>query len=101
MSQNLQVLIVLLASLSSIIIVIWMNIRFVMGLVRRWDSNATVLFIFSLGQFGQRQKERWKDLVGCNDNEANIIIKYQLLCLLECPLGFFISALASDKFLGR
>ena len=87
MSQNLLVLIVFVLCLSIVAIAIWVNVRIVKSKVREWKSSSIAWFVASLGQFGARQIAFWKRREGYDENEARIIIKYQLLCFLEIPIG--------------
>jgi hypothetical protein len=74
-------------------VALWLNIRWVKSKVQRWDGNSTVLFIMSLGNFGQKQRDMWRRRAGYNSDEANVIIKYQLLGLLGVFLGFCASTI--------
>jgi hypothetical protein len=94
-----RALIVFFTPLLGVLLVVWMNIRFVRSHIGNWNSRFTILFVLSLGQFRQKQKEVWRLRAGYDETEANIIIKYQMLCLLEISLGFFISILARHHFL--
>jgi len=76
-----------------------MNIRFVRSHIGNWNSRFTILFVLSLGQFRQKQKEVWRLRAGYDETEANIIIKYQFLCLLEIFLGFITGILVGHYFL--
>ena len=99
MSSDLRALIVFFAPLLGVLLVVWMNVRFVRSHIGNWNSRFTILFVLSLGQFRQKQKEVWRLRAGYDETEANIIIKYQILCLLEISLGFIISILARHHFL--
>ena len=99
MSSDLRALIVFFTPLLAILLVVWMNVRFVRSHIGKWNSRFTILFVLSLGQFRQKQKEVWRLRAGYDETEANIIIKYQMLCLLEISLGFIISILARHHFL--
>ena len=98
-SSDLRALVVFFAPLLGVQLVVWTNIRFVRSHVRNWNSGSTFLFVISLGQFRQKQKEVWRLRAGYDETEANIIIKYQILCLLEILLGFILSILARHHFL--
>ena len=99
LSSDLRALFVFFTPLLGILLVVWMNVRFVRSHVGKWNSRFTILFVLSLGQFRQKQKEVWRLRAGYDETEANIIIKYQMLCLLEISLGFIISILARHHFL--
>ena len=99
LSSDLRALIVFFTPLLGILLVVWMNVRFVRSHIGKWNSRFTILFVLSLGQFRQKQKEVWRLRAGYDETEANIIIKYQMLCLLEISLGFIISILARHHFL--
>jgi hypothetical protein len=60
--------------------VIWTGLRAVKRLVARWDGSSTASFVMTIGGFGQRQLDTWKRQARCDEDEAKIIIKYQLLC---------------------
>ena len=59
--------------------------------VTSWNSNLYTWFIVSLGGFGQRQIENWKRWGGYDEDQAKIIIKYQM----RCWLGMILWALVS------
>ncbi len=99
MSSDLRALIVFFTPLLGVLLVVWMNILFVRSHIGNWNSRFTILFVLSLGQFRQKQKEVWRSRAGYDEIEANIIIKYQILCLLEILLGFILSILARHHFL--
>jgi DMSO reductase anchor subunit len=99
LSSDLRALMVFFTPLLGILLVVWMNVRFVRSHIGKWNSRFTILFVLSLGQFRQKQKEVWRLRAGYDETEANIIIKYQILCLLEISLGFIISILARHHFL--
>ena len=80
-------LIVFGAPLAIIAIATWVNVWIVKSKVRAWKSSSVAWFVASLGQFGARQIAFWKRREGYDENEARIIIKHQLLCLVEIPVG--------------
>lgn len=93
-----RVLIVFVCSLFNILLVVWLNIRLLRRRIKEeWDSNATRLFVFSLGQFGEQQRHRWEKL-GYDAEDAKTIVSYQLCCLAETPLGFIVSIAVDHHF---
>ena len=98
-SSDLRSLAVFFVPVFGVQLVVWTNIRFVMSHVRNWNSRSTFLFVISLGQFRQKQREVWRRRGDYDETEANIIIKYQFLCLLEIFLGFITGILVGHYFL--
>ncbi len=99
MSTDLRTLAVFFVPVFGVQLVVWTNIRFVRSHVRNWNSRSTFLFVISLGQFRQKQREVWRCRGDYDETEANIIIKYQFLCLLEIFLGFITGILVGHYFL--
>ena len=99
MSTDLRTLAVFFVPVFGVQLVVWTNIRFVRSHVRNWNSRSTFLFVISLGQFRQKQREVWRCRGDYDETEANIIIKYQFLCLLEILLGFITGILVGHYFL--
>ena len=64
--------------------------------VARWDSNSTIWFVMTLGNFGARQIEVWKCRAGYGADEAKIITRYQVWCavLLLPAFGAIIATLS-------
>ena len=98
-SSDLRALVVFFAPVLGVQLVVWTNIRFMRSHVRNWNSHSTFLFVISLGQFRQKQREVWRCRGDYDETEANIIIKYQFLCLLEILLGFITGILVGHYFL--
>ena len=74
-------------------IALWINIKLARAKVRRWDFNSTVLFVMSVGNFGEKQRAMWQQKGGYDEREANVIIDYQLFSLFEMPIGFGLSGI--------
>jgi hypothetical protein len=98
-SSDLRTLAIFFVPVFGVQLVVWTNIRFVRSHVRNWNSHSTFLFVISLGQFRQKQREVWRCRGDYDETEANIIIKYQFLCLLEILLGFITGILVGHYFL--
>jgi hypothetical protein len=98
-SSDLRALVVFFVPVLGVQLVVWTNIRFVRSHIRNWNSHSTFLFVISLGQFRQKQRELWRCRGDYDETEANIIIKYQFLCLLEILLGFIAGILVDHYFL--
>jgi hypothetical protein len=100
MTPNELTLLLFVSALFGAILALVLNVRIVKSKIKGWNSNSTIWFVLSVGNFGQRQVDMWKRRGGYNDDEAKIIIKYQLLCLIEMPIAFFACAIFEYKFLG-
>jgi hypothetical protein len=98
LSPNLLMLIVFVSSLAIMAIATWVNVRIVKSKVQAWKSSSVVWFVASLGQFGTRQIEFWKRREGYDEHEARIIIKYQLLCFVEIPVGVVTVFILANYF---
>jgi len=98
-SSDLRALVVFFAPVLGVQLVVWTNIRFMRSHVRNWNSRSTFLFVISLGQFRQKQREVWMCRGDYDETEANIIIKYRFLCFLEILLGFITGILVDHYFL--
>jgi hypothetical protein len=80
---------------------IWMSIRTARREVTRWDGNSTIWFIRSIGNFGKPQIEMWKRRAGYDEDQAKIIIKYQMWCFFGVFVAFCatVSAMMGYKVL--
>jgi hypothetical protein len=78
-SSDLRALVVFFVPLLGVQLVVWANIRFVRSHVRNWNSRSAFLFVISLGQFRQKQREVWMCRGDYDETEANIIIKISVL----------------------
>jgi hypothetical protein len=95
---------VVLAFISSVVasaFIISMGIRAAKRRVTRWDSNSTIWFIMTIGNFGERQVDVWRRRAGYDEETAGTIIRYQILCLIGSFLAFgaIIAALSEYKVL--
>ena len=88
-----------LTALTGMILALWLNIRIVRNRLSKWTGDLAVLFIFSVGSIDKRKRELWTER-GFSEDEANMIIKQQLACLFEMPIGFVAGAILS-AFLSR
>jgi hypothetical protein len=50
--------------------------------------------VFSVGNLDKRTTELWTER-GFSADDANIIIKQQLICLLEMPIGVVVGGILS------
>jgi len=80
----------LVSTLFGAVLSIYAGIMAAKRRVTKWDSNSAVWFVMSIGNFGERQIKKWKHW-GYDEAEARILIKYQTLSLLGCPIGFVAS----------
>jgi hypothetical protein len=99
MDGNGLIAIGLIVSILGIVAALWLNIHIVKRKVGRWDSNSTIWFVMSIGNFGIKQVDMWKRRAGYDEGEASLIIRYQTLCLLEMPLGFIAYGIVLYKVL--
>ena len=74
------------------VLALFANVRILKGKVKRWDGRSTHLFLTSVGQFGEKQVERWMGTGGYDEDESRTIIRYQLLYLFEVWVAFFALA---------
>jgi hypothetical protein len=101
MTPNQLTLLLFLSAILGVILALVLNVRIVRSKIRRWDSNSTIWFVLSIGNFGQKQVDMWKRRGGYNDDEARIIIRYQLWCLIEIPVAFLCAHYSNINFLVR
>jgi hypothetical protein len=91
MSDGGLIVLCFLLSLFGCVLVIWACLAAVKRRLTRWNSNLYVWFIMSLGGFGQRQIENWKRWGEYDEDQAKIIIKYQVLCWFGMILWILVS----------
>jgi hypothetical protein len=99
MHENALVAIGFVGTLAGAVTALSVNIALVRRKLRRWNANSSILFVMSVGNFGEKQRAMWQRKAGYGREEADVIIKYQLLCLLEILIGFFLSTILAT-FLG-
>ncbi|MGJ4950074.1 hypothetical protein [Bradyrhizobium sp. HKCCYLS20291] len=92
MHENTMVALGFLGTLAGVVSAISINIVLVKRKLSRWDASSTIWFVASIGNFGEKQKAMWQRRGGYGRAESEIIIRYQLLCLLEMPVGLLLSA---------
>ena len=80
-----------LVTLAGAVTALSVNIALVRRRLRRWDANSSILFVMSVGNFGERQRAMWQRKAGYRRDEADVIMKHQLLCLIEIVVGFVLS----------
>jgi hypothetical protein len=85
------------ATVIGAILVLWFNIRLLRRRVRGWQSDFTPIFVFSVGSIDPRKVTLWTDR-GFSETDAQIIVRQQLMCLLELPIGFLIGCALSLAF---
>ena len=93
MHENGLVAIGFLGTLAGAVTALSVNIALMRRKLSRWDANSSIWFVMSIGNFGEKQRAMWQRRAGYGREESDVIIKYQLLCLLEIPIGFFLSAI--------
>jgi hypothetical protein len=67
----------------------------------KWDSNSTIWFIISMGNFGAPQIDMWGRRCGYDEDQAKIMVKHQMLCVFGIFLAYITggSAIAGYKIL--
>jgi hypothetical protein len=88
------------ATLVGVTLVLWFNIRQLRQKVRGWRSDLIPLFIFSIGSISPRKVTLWTNR-GYTEAEARIIVRRQLICLLEFPIGFIVGIALLAVLYGR
>jgi hypothetical protein len=81
------------ATVVAAMLIIAVNVRIMKRKLPRWDASATMLFVGSMGRFGEANAEKWTLAVGCSEEGYRTIIRYQLLCLLEMVAAYFATVL--------
>ena len=90
----MPVVVLFLTTLVGAILAIWLNIQIVKSNVAKWAGDLTVVFVFSVGSLDKRKTELWTGR-GFSADDANIIVKQQLACLFEVPIGFVVGCILS------
>lgn len=90
MSEGWLTVIGLVSTIFGVVLSICAGIMAAKRKVTKWDCNSAVWFAMSMGNFGERQIKKWKHWGGYDEAEAKILIKYQTLSLLGCPIGFVV-----------
>jgi hypothetical protein len=88
MSDGWLIVLWFLSCLVAWVLVIWASIRVIKRKMERWNSNSAILFIMTIGNFGERQIDMWRRRGGYDERQAKIIIRYQAWCLLGLFLAF-------------
>jgi hypothetical protein len=91
MSDGGLIVLWFLLSLFGSLLVIWTSLVVAKHRVTNWNGNLHARFIISLGGCGQRQIENWKRWGGYDEDQAKIIIKYQVLCWFGMILWVLVS----------
>jgi len=91
MSDGGLIVLWFLLSLFGGLLVIWTSLTAAKRKVTSGNSNLFPWFIISLGGFGPRQIENWKRWGGYDEDQAKIIIKYQVLCWVGMVLWVLVS----------
>jgi hypothetical protein len=76
------------------ILIIWLNLSSLKGKVHKWRSDLVPLFIFSIGSVRPGKASLWTQQ-GYSQTEAQIIVRQQLLYLLEFPIAFLVACVLS------
>jgi len=76
------------------ILILWLNLSLLKGKVHRWRNDLVPLFVFSIGSINPGKASLWTQQ-GYSQAEAQIIVRQQLLCLLELPIGFLLACILS------
>jgi hypothetical protein len=93
-TQGMPVVVIFLTALIGAILALWLNIRFVKKRIPNWQPDWVVPFVFSVGSFEKNKKELWIER-GAGESDADMIVKQQLACLLEMPIGFVVGGILS------
>ena len=86
------------------VLVAWACLRAVRTKVENWNCYMSVWFLMSLGGFGQRAIDNWKRWGGCDEAQATIIVKHQLICwfgMILCGLAGMAAGMAYCSNLPR
>jgi hypothetical protein len=97
--EIVPVIIIMMAAIIGLILACWHNVRVLRRRFSRWQSNLSVLFIFSFGH-GRASPEKislWTDL-GFSEAEARMIICRQVTCMLATFLGVVVGCALSILF---
>lgn len=82
------------------ILALWVNIRILKKRLPQWtDTQFAAVFVFSIASFDRDRKELWTRH-GFSEAKAEMILKQQLMCLFELPIGFVVGGVVS-AFLAR
>lgn len=82
---------VFLSALLSAFLCLLLNVGILKRRLKRWNSNATIYFIMSLGNaisVNRHKKERWQVVHGYSEDESAAILHRQRICLIEMLAGF-------------
>jgi hypothetical protein len=91
----MPVVVLLFTALLGAFLSIWLNLRILRRKTQKWKGgNLVALFVFSLGSFRTKQSELWTQQ-GFTDDEARMILRQQLFCLFELPVGFVVGCVLS------
>ena len=88
----MPVVVLFLTALTGAILSLWLNIRIVRKRIPGWKPDWAVPFVLSVGSFDKSKKELWIGR-GLGDDDADMIVKQQLACLFEMPVGFIVGAI--------
>jgi hypothetical protein len=81
------------AAVAAAVLIFVVNVKKLKRKIPRWDAYATMLFVRSIGSFGEEHAEKWMRTLSCREEESRTIIRHQLLCLLEILAAWFAIAL--------
>lgn len=90
----MPVVVLFLTALIGATLALWLNIRIVRKRIPKWQVDWAVPFVFSVGSFDNSKRELWTER-GLSEDDADMIVKQQLTCLLEMPIGFIVGAVLS------
>ena len=91
----MAVVVLLCVALIGAFLSIWLNIRALKRKIPNWKSgNFNAQFVFSLGSFKTGQQDLWTEQ-GLTEDDAKVILRQQLFCLFELPIGFFVGCVLS------
>ena len=79
---------------SSVILYIFILLKFALRKASQihdnWDESCSIVFLFSMGQIGEKQIARWKNTGVKRRDLAQKIIRLQLFVLVLVPVGFIV-----------
>ena len=93
MSEGWLTLLILLPCVVAYPFIIWISIKVTRRKVMRWNSNSTIWFVMSMGNFGAKQIEMWRR-EGYDEYQARTIIKNQMWCVIGLFSAFCVSVSA-------
>jgi hypothetical protein len=98
-AEIVPIIIIMATAITGMILALWHNVRVLRRRFSHWQSNLSVLFIFSIGN-GSADPAKialWTN-VGFSGAEAKMIIRRQVMCLLATVMGVVVGCVLSMLF---